>query len=99
MASYQNDANKGGYEPINSNGIHPTDKGKSTKKWIISGVVVVVVGVILAVAFHKPAGASTNAAMAKSGLPLNDDGSIMLFDKLSEFVHGSFIFNMRKLAV
>lgn len=86
MASYQNDANKGGYEPINSNGIHPTDKGKSTKKWIISGVVVVVVGIILAVAFHKPAGASTNAAMAKSGLPLNDDGSIMLFDKLKRFV-------------
>lgn len=87
MTSYQNDVNKGGYEPINGNGIHPTDRnGKSTKKWIISGIAVVVVGIILAFAFHKPAGASTNAAMEKSGLPLNDDGSVMLFDHLKRFV-------------
>jgi hypothetical protein len=85
MTSYQNDVNKGGYQPINGDGIHP-DIGKSRKKWMISGVIIVIVGVILAVTLHKPAGASTDAAMEKVGLPLNDDGSVMLFDDLKRFV-------------
>jgi len=86
MTSYQNDKSSGEYEPINGNGVHPSDKsGKSSKKWLITGVVVVIVGFILAV-LYKPAGASTADAIKKSGLPLNADGSVMLFDKLKRFV-------------
>jgi len=87
MASYQHESNKGGYESINGNGTHPSDSNeKSTKKWIISAVVIVIVGIILAVTFHKPAGASIDDAMEKAGLPLNEDGSVMLFDDLKRFV-------------
>ena len=88
MASYQHDSKKNGeYEPINGNGSHPSDnKGKSTKKWMIAAVIVVV-GILLAVTIHKPAGASTDAAIKKSGLPLNEDGSVKLFDHLSKYTH------------
>ncbi|MGK3751287.1 MAG: hypothetical protein ACI8RD_003587 [Bacillariaceae sp.] len=86
MASYQHDTKKNGeYEPINGNGSHPSDnKGKSAKKWIISAVIVVIIGIFAAVTFHKPAGSSTDAAIKKSGLPLNEDGSVKLFDNLSK---------------
>lgn len=87
MTSYQHDVNKGGYEPINGDGIHP-EVGKSKKKWMISGVIAVIVAVVLAVALRKPAaGASTKVAMDMIGLPIDEDGSIMLFDDLSKFLN------------
>lgn len=56
------------------------------KKWIIAGLLVVVVGVVLIVTLHKAApGASTQEAMAQADLPVNSDGSLMLFDDLSEY--------------
>ena len=84
MSSYQKDTSKGEYEPVNGNGVHSESK-ESSKKWLISGIIVVIIGVIVASALYKPAGASTEDAIRKSGLPLNEDGSVMLFDKLSKW--------------
>jgi len=92
MASYQNDTSKGEYEPINGkangNGIHSPssdDRGKG-KKWVFAGVFLLIVGALLVGNHHKPAGASTKNAIKKSNLPLNEDGSVKLFDKLKRFV-------------
>ena len=84
MTSYQNDASKGAYEPINGNGVHPSEKTGTSKKWLFTAVILAIVGAVLVGALHKPAGASTESAIKKSGLPLNADGSVMLFDKLSK---------------
>lgn len=86
MASYQNDtATKGNYTPVSfGNGSSDGSGGKSMRKWIIAGVLVVLVGVVLIVTLHKPPGSSTQAAMAQADLPVNKDGSLMLFDDLSE---------------
>jgi len=86
MTSYQNDASKGEYEPINSNGVHPSESNGKSKKWLITGIIIAIVGAIFVGALHKPAGSSTKNAIKKSGLPLNEDGSVMLFDKLKRFV-------------
>jgi len=86
MTSYQNDASKGAYEPINGNGVHPSDRNGKSKKWLIAGAILVIVGAIFVGVHHKPAGASTADAIKKSGIPLNEDGSVMLFDKLKRFV-------------
>jgi hypothetical protein len=86
MASYQNDtATKGEYMQVsNGNGTPPG--GKSMKKWIIAGILVVVVGIVLIVTLRKPPGSSTQEAIAKSDLPMSHDGSLLLFDDLSECV-------------
>ena len=84
MASYQKDTNNGVYEPINGNGVHPSDKSGKSKKWLITGIILAILGAILVGAIRKPAGASTKDAIKKSGLPLNEDGSLLLFDKLSK---------------
>jgi len=86
MTSYQNDASKGAYEPINGNGVHPSEKTGTSKKWLFTAVILAIVGAVLVGALHKPAGASTESAIKKSGLPLNADGSVMLFDKLKRFI-------------
>jgi hypothetical protein len=86
MTSYQKDDGKGTYQPIdmgNGNGHAPA--GTSMKKWIITGVLVVIVGIVSIVTLHKPPGSSTQAAMAQAALPVSDDGSLMLFDDLSEY--------------
>ena len=95
MTSYQNDtATKGAYTPVsNGNGLSGGASGKSMKKWIISGILVVVVGIVLIVTLHKSPGASTQAAMAHADLPINQDGSLMLFDDLSEYY---FVLNQNK---
>jgi hypothetical protein len=88
MTSYQKDDGKGSYTPIgigeNGNGHDDGSSGKSMKKWIIAGITVVVVGIILIVTLHKPAGSSTAAAMEKADLPVSHDGKLMLFDDLSK---------------
>lgn len=83
MTSYQHstDTSRGEYQSI-GNGVHPSEGGKK-KKWTVVGVLVVL-AVILGVSRYKPAGASTRAAIKKSGLPLNEDGSVKLFDNLSK---------------
>lgn len=52
---------------------------------MFTGVFLLLVGGIIAGLLHKPAGESTVNAMKKSDLPLNDDGSVKLFDKLSKY--------------
>jgi len=86
MASYQQDTSKGEYEPINGGVIHPSDKNANSKKWWITGFILVIVGVIVVGTLNKPSGASTQNAMKKSDISLNKDGSVMLFDKLKRFV-------------
>ena len=87
MASYQHDTSKGEYEPINNgssngNGVQGSgDQGKK-KRWLIAGVILVLLAVFF---LHKPAGASTEDAIKKSSIPLNVDGSVKLFDKLSKY--------------
>jgi len=85
MTSYQHspDTGRGEYQSI-GNGVHPSEGGKK-KKWTVVGVLVVL-AVILGASRYKPAGASTQAAIKKSGLPLNEDGTVKLFDKLKRFV-------------
>jgi hypothetical protein len=88
-SSYQKENNNlGVYTPINSNGNGYPDSSSnpksSMKKWIVGGVVCIVVAVIAVVIFHKPAGTSTEEAMAKADLPVSEDGSLMLFDDLSK---------------
>ena len=90
MTSYQKEDGKGSYTPIgigeNGNGHSDgSSGGKSMKKWIIAGITVVIVGIILIVTLHKPAGASTAAAMEKADLPVSHDGKLMLFDDLSKY--------------
>ena len=87
--SYQkgNGANSSEYEPMINNGSpSPSSSGGGTwKKWIIGGIVVVLVGVIAVMTLHKPsASANTQAAIAKAGLAVSDDGSLTLFDELSK---------------
>ena len=84
MTSYQHDSSQGMYEAINGNGTHPEEKSKSSKKLLITGAIVVIIGLIFGKGMSKPAGASTETVMKTSGLPLNADGSVMLFDKLSK---------------
>lgn len=86
MASYQKDTSKGEYEPINGNAIQSSDKNANSKKWLITGIILVIVGVMVVGALNKPSGASTQSVMMKSDISLNKDGSVMLFDKLKRFV-------------
>jgi len=87
MTSYQHDTSKGLYTPIesNGNGVSPSAETKS-KKWLITGFIVVVLGAILFAGGHKPVGTSTEDAIKKSNLKLNEDGSIMLVDGMKRFV-------------
>ncbi|VEU35779.1 unnamed protein product [Pseudo-nitzschia multistriata] len=85
MTSYQHDTTKDGYMPIGgSETARPDSKKKS--KWILAGVVVAVLAVFCGKSLYKPAGKSTQIAMKKSGLTINEDGTVMLFDKLKRFV-------------
>ena len=84
MTSYQNDSSKGSYESINGSTVHPDSRKKN--KWIYAGVVLAIAAISWGKSIHKPAGQSTQIAMKKSGLPINEDGSVMLFDKLSEWI-------------
>lgn len=84
MTSYQNDASKGAYESINGSTVHPDSRKKS--KWVYGGVALAILAIFLGKSLHKPAGESTQIAMKKSGLPIREDGSVMLFDKLKRFV-------------
>jgi hypothetical protein len=88
MSSYQKDDGKGSYTPIdmgnNGNGHSSSGPKGNMKKWIIAGIVVVVVGIILVATLHKPAGKATADAMSQADLPLSDDGTLMLFDDLSK---------------
>ena len=80
MSSYQNDPSKGEYQPIKTNVDEPAKSNK--KQWVITGVVLLVLAVFV---FQKPpAGALTANAMKNSNLPLNEDGTMKLFDKLSK---------------
>jgi hypothetical protein len=80
--SYQQDNGKDDYVPINGNG-HSAPKS-NMKKWILGGVAAILVALVAVAIFHKPAGKSTKEAMAKADLPVSDDGTLMLFDDLSE---------------
>jgi hypothetical protein len=88
-SSYQKDKDTlGVYTPINSNGNGYSDSSShpksSMKKWILGGVACIVVALIAVSIFHNPAGKSTKEAMVKADLPVGEDGSLMLFDDLSE---------------
>ena len=87
--SYQkgNGANSSEYEPMINNGSPSGSSGSggTWKKWIIGGIVVVLVGVIAVMTLHKPsATGKTKAAIEKAGLSVSDDGSLTLFDDLSK---------------
>jgi len=88
MTSYQHDTSKGQYAPIenSANGVGPPAKNGKNKNWLITGVIVVILGVIFSGSLRKPAGASTEKALKNSNISLNEDGSIMRFDKLKRFV-------------
>lgn len=80
MSSYQNDPSKGEYQAIKTNVDGPAKTNK--KQWVITGVILLVLAIFV---FQKPpAGALTENAMKNSNLPLNEDGSLKLFDKLSK---------------
>ncbi len=81
MASYQHDTAKGEYEPIKTGEDGTTNDNGKTKKWVITGIVLAVLAIFVV---RQPTGASTELAMKKSNLPLNEDGSVKLFDKLSK---------------
>jgi hypothetical protein len=103
-SSYQKDKdNLGVYTPINSNGNgysdSPNNPKSSMKKWILGGVACIVVAVIAVIIFHKPAGKSTEEAMAKADLPVAEDGSLMLFDDLSMSISGFCLDEKRILVV
>mmetsp|Transcript_17204 Transcript_17204/g.39751 ORF Transcript_17204/g.39751 Transcript_17204/m.39751 type:complete len:1215 (-) Transcript_17204:108-3752(-) len=83
MTSYQHDTSGGLYEPIESNA---TPSERKSKKWLITGAIVVILGTILAGGHHNNAGKSTADAIKKSDLLLNDDGSVMLVDEKKRFV-------------
>ena len=86
MASYQHDASKGEYETIKNGDDSMVASGNSSstkKKWLITGLVLVVLAMFV---FRQPAGASTTDAIKKSDIPLNEDGSVKLFDKLSKLL-------------
>jgi len=86
MTSYQHDTSKGLYQPVNGNGVSSDESKENRKRWMFTGVFLLIVGGIIAGLLHKPAGESTVNAMKKSDLPLNEDGSVKLFDKLKRFV-------------
>ena len=80
-ASYQN-GSKTTYVPINGSS-SPSPSGK--KKWLIGGLVL---GALGAIAFKIPSvlpGASTDAAVAKAGLPKSKSGKLKLFDEHREY--------------
>jgi hypothetical protein len=84
--SYQKDNGDDDYVPINGNG-HSSSPSKSgnMKKWILGGVAAILIALVAVAIFHKPAGKSTKDAMAKADLPVSEDGTLMLFDDLSEY--------------
>jgi hypothetical protein len=82
MSSYQNDPSKGEYQPIKTNVDGPAKSNK--KQWVITGAILLVLAIFV---FQKPpAGALTKNAMKNSNLPLNEDGTLKLFDNLKRFV-------------
>jgi len=80
--SYQHDTTKGEYEPIKTGEDAPSNNG-TTKKWVITGIVLAVLALFVV---RQPAGATTEMVMKNSNIPLNEDGSVKLFDKLKRFV-------------
>ena len=79
--SYQHDTTKGEYEPIKTGEDAPSNNG-TTKKWVITGIVLAVLALFVV---RQPAGATTEMVMKNSNIPLNEDGSVKLFDKLSKW--------------
>lgn len=94
--SYQKDNGDDDYVPINGNGSNGNSSSKSgnMKKWIMGGVAAILIALVAVAVFHKPAGKSTQEAMAKADLPVSEDGSLMLFDDLSEYKYDSTAWNL-----
>mmetsp|Transcript_43 Transcript_43/g.76 ORF Transcript_43/g.76 Transcript_43/m.76 type:complete len:1214 (+) Transcript_43:304-3945(+) len=83
MTSYQH--TQGGYEPLSSSeGVAP--EGRKNKRWVYVGAAIAILAVVFGKGVYKPKGASTQNAMKKSGLPMKEDGTVMLFDELKRYV-------------
>ena len=77
MSSYQKDGVH--YESIqNGNGVVESGSGK---KWFKGAILAVILAAVGLTVLHKPAGAATDAAVAKANLPKSKTGKLKLFDE------------------
>ena len=75
MSSYQKDGVR--YESIQNGG---TESG-SGKKWFKGAILAVILAAVGVTFLYKPAGAATDAAVAKANLPKSKTGKLKLFDE------------------
>jgi hypothetical protein len=83
--SYQNkrSGNNGNYVSIET---AAAAKASNKKKFLIGGVLFVLLAASGLFLSHKPAGALQDAAVAKAGLPQSKTGGLKLFDSNSTFL-------------
>ena len=79
--SYQKDEGTNGTYGTNGH-VEPTRGGN--KKFFVGAVLFVVLAAVGLMTTHKPAGAATDAAVAKAALPKSKKGTLKLFDSNSK---------------
>lgn len=90
--SYQKNGGSGDYQPIATNGTNGTsESGEGGKKkylpWILLAILVAAAGVFWT-SFHDksdPEGAVEKAMATSSGVKLNSNGQVKLFDDISKY--------------
>lgn len=76
--SYQKEEVNGKYEPIQNGASKSAGSGK---KWMMYAILAVILAAIGVTTLQKPAGAATDAAVAKANLPKGKGGGLKLFDE------------------